>query len=61
MKTSRPKTERWHNYEEGDCGNPIDNYFKKGRWKRIDRKKYLKRIIEHEIKTQINETITTYI
>lgn len=49
MKVARPKTEKWHNHEEGDCGVPIDRkgkhlcYFKKGFWKRYDRKKYLKR------------------
>lgn len=35
MKIARPKTEKWHNYEEGDCAKPIDRdgsnkaYFKK--------------------------------
>lgn len=48
MKLARPKTEKWHNYEEGDCGMPINRkskhlcYFKKGFWKRYDRKKYLR-------------------
>jgi hypothetical protein len=44
MKISRPKTEKWHNYEEGDCGSPIDKYFKKGWWKRYDRKKFFRNI-----------------
>ena len=50
MKIARPKTEKWHNYEEGDCGKPIDRdgsnkaYFKKGWWKRYDRKKFLRNI-----------------
>jgi len=50
MKISRPKTEKWHNYEEGDCGKPIDRdgsnkaYFKKGWWKRYDRKKFFRNI-----------------
>lgn len=49
-KISRPKTESWHNYAEGDCGKPIDRhgkhlcYYKKGFWKRYDRKKFLRRI-----------------
>jgi len=30
MKMARPKTEKYHNYEEGDCGFPIENYYKKG-------------------------------
>jgi hypothetical protein len=28
MKLSRPKTEKYHNYEEGDCGSPIDRHGK---------------------------------
>ena len=62
MKVARPKTEKWHNYEEGDCGKPIDRddiidrlqiyirdgsnkaYFKKGWWKRYDRKKFFRNI-----------------
>ena len=50
MKIARPKTEKWHNYEEGDCGKPIDrdgsnkSYFKKGWWKRYDRKKFFRNI-----------------
>lgn len=36
MKLSRPKTEKYHNHEEGDCGKPIDNFFKKKFWKRYD-------------------------
>ena len=52
MKVSRPKTEKWHNYQEGDTGSPIQrhgkhlNYFKKGFWKRYDRKKWFKKILE---------------
>lgn len=48
MKISRVKTEKWHNYEEGDCSKPLGRknknlcYFKKGFWKRHDRKKYLR-------------------
>lgn len=44
----RVRTEKWHNYEEGDCAKPIDrdgsnkSYFKKGWWKRYDRKKFLR-------------------
>ena len=49
MKIGRVKTEKWHNYEEGDCGAPLDRkgkhlcYFKKGWWKKYDRKKFLRR------------------
>ena len=49
IKIGRVKTEKWHNYEEGDCGAPLDRkgkhlcYFKKGWWKRYDRKKFLRR------------------
>lgn len=52
MKVSRPKTEKWHNREEGDCGSPIDRhgkhlcYFKKGFWKKYDRKRFLRRILK---------------
>lgn len=52
MKLFRPKTERYHNWDEGDCGKPIDrkgnhlSYYKKGFWKRIDRKKFIKQFIK---------------
>jgi len=52
MKISRPKTEKWHNYAEGDCGHPINRhgkhlqYFKKGFWKKYDRKKFLRDIVK---------------
>ena len=42
MKVFRPRTEKWHNYAEGDCGKPIENFYKKKKWKRIDRKKYFR-------------------
>ena len=38
------KTDKYHNFEEGDCGSPIRNYFKKRFWKRNDRKRYLRRL-----------------
>lgn len=50
MKIARVKTEKWHNYAEGDCGKPIDRdgsnkaFYKKGFWKRYDRKKFLRDI-----------------
>jgi hypothetical protein len=45
LKIARPKTEKWHNYQEGDCAKPIDKgYFKKGWWKRYDRKKFFRNI-----------------
>ena len=43
MKIARPKTEKWHNYED-DCGSPMKNYFKKGFWKKSDRKKFFRRV-----------------
>jgi hypothetical protein len=52
MKVSRPKTEKWHNYEEGDCGSPIDrhgkhlSYFKKGFWKKYDRKRWFRNLLK---------------
>jgi hypothetical protein len=42
----RPKTERWFNYWEGDCGKPINNYYKKGFWKRYGRKKYFRNLTD---------------
>lgn len=51
MKIGRVKTEKWHNYEEGDVGRPIQrkdknlSYFKKGFWKRHDRKKFIKEVL----------------
>lgn len=43
MKLNRPKTEKWHNYDD-DVGHPKENYFKKNFWKRYDRKKFLRNI-----------------
>ena len=34
MKIGRVKTEKWHNYEEGDCGAPLD---KKGKQEKKQR------------------------
>jgi len=48
MKIARPLTEKWHNYEEGDCGSPINNFFKKG----DDRKKFFRKILNFQ---QANE------
>lgn len=53
MKISRPKTESYHNYEEGDCESPISRhgrhlcYFKKGFWKKYDRKKFIKNTLNN--------------
>jgi hypothetical protein len=47
MKLGRPKTEKYHNYEDGDCGHPISNYFKKKFWKRNDRKKFIKNLFKN--------------
>ena len=46
MKISRVKTEKWHNYQEGDCGKPIDGFFKKGFWKKYDRKRFIKKLFK---------------
>ncbi len=52
MRISRVKTESYHNYQEGDCGSPIQNhgqylcYYKKGFWKRYDRKKFIKNLLK---------------
>ena len=34
----------YHRYQEGDCGKPINNYYKKGFWKKYDRKRFLRNI-----------------
>ena len=58
MKTSRPKTESYHNYSEGDCGSPISRhgkhlcFYKKGFWKRNDRKKFFKRVLKMDFNIQ---------
>jgi hypothetical protein len=46
MKIAKPKTDDMHNYAEGDCGSPIDNYFKKGFWKRFDRKRFFRNLFK---------------
>lgn len=51
MKLSRPKTESYHTYAEGDCGKPINRdgsnkeFYKKGFWKRYDRKKFFRDLL----------------
>lgn len=40
MKIAKPKTSKYHNYDEGDCGKPIKDFYKRGFWKRYDRKRY---------------------
>ena len=51
MRIARPKTERWHNYAEGDTARPIDRkgkhlfFYKKGFWKRYDRKKFFRDLL----------------
>ena len=44
----KPKTEQYHLYDD-EVGHPIRNYFKKGFWKRRDRKKYFRNIIKSNI------------
>lgn len=46
MKIARPKPEQWHNYAEGDASKPIKDYYKKGFWKRFDRKKWFRKILK---------------
>lgn len=55
MKVFRPKPEQWHNYAEGDAGKPVKNFFKKGFWKRYDRKKFFKKVLNYKFKTIDNE------
>lgn len=49
MKVGKLMTESWHNYDEGDSGHPIDKkgkhlcFYKKGFWKRYDRKRAIRR------------------
>jgi len=42
MFVSRVKTEKYHNNYEGDCRKPIKDYYKKGIFKRSDRKRFLR-------------------
>lgn len=35
-----------HWYDEGDCAHPIKDFYKKGFWKRNDRKRFLKNILK---------------
>ena len=46
----KPKTSKYHNWDEGDCGKPIrvGCYYKKGFWKRYDRKKYYRNLFKRE-------------
>lgn len=52
MKKGRPKTEKWHSFDEGDARFPIDRhgkhlkYFKKGFWKKYDRKKFYRTLLK---------------
>lgn len=46
MKIKRPKTEKYHNWEEGDVRKPIENFFKKGFWKRYDRNKFFRKLFK---------------
>ena len=42
----RVKTEKWHNWKEEGSGR--HSYFKKGFWKRYDRKKFLREKLNKE-------------
>lgn len=54
MKIARPRTEQYHINQEGDVGSPIQrhgehlHFYKKGFWKRYDRKKYIKRLLNQD-------------
>ena len=39
-------TANYFNNYEGDAYRPIDNFYKKGYWKRCARKKYLRRLFK---------------
>lgn len=49
MRVPRFKTEKWHNYQEGDCGKPlkVGCFYKKGFWKRNDRKKFIRNLFKN--------------
>lgn len=49
MRIKNPKTEKYHNYQEGDCGKPVKGYFKKRFWKRYDRKRFLKQLLKNSL------------
>jgi len=48
VKIPRPKTDKYHNWEEGDVSKPIKDYFKKGWWKKKDRKRFFKKLFKNE-------------
>lgn len=48
MKIAKPKTSKYHNYDEGDCGKPIKDFYKKGFWKRYDRKRFFNKLFKNE-------------
>ena len=45
MKLARPKTEKYHNYDFYPSTKE-GNYFKKGFWKRYDRKKFIRNLLK---------------
>ena len=48
MKVSRPKTEKYHNWEI-DPSSKHESYFKKGFWKKYDRKKFFRRFFNRNV------------
>ena len=44
MKISRVKTEKYHNWQIDPSSH--QNYFKKGFWKKYDRKKFIKKLLK---------------
>lgn len=46
MKIAKPKTDSYFNFWEGDCAKPIDNFYKKGSWKKYSRKKFFRNLFK---------------
>lgn len=54
MRVFRPYTEKYNNWDEGDCRKPIDCFFKKGYWKRINRKKFLRNLSRENLRQSLS-------
>ena len=48
MKIPRVRTEAWHNDQEGEHVKPlkVGSFYKKGFWKRYDRRKYIRNLLK---------------
>lgn len=53
MKTGRVKTEKYHNWNEGDHSKPIENFYKKGFHKSYDRKKFIRNQSKHHLNKEM--------